>query len=72
MDKDFTMKHSLELMEKAHPTRVEVIDGWLLPLRNVMEEIHSLEVMLGDQVSHVVFQYHSMPCKYNGNWSSMV
>jgi hypothetical protein len=27
VDKDFAMKHSLELIRKAHPIFVEVIDG---------------------------------------------
>jgi hypothetical protein len=27
MDKDFAMKHSLELIVKAHSAHVEVIDG---------------------------------------------
>jgi hypothetical protein len=55
MDKDFTMKHSLEFIRKAHCALVEVIDGWPLTLGNVMEETQLLEVILGDQVSHVVF-----------------
>jgi hypothetical protein len=48
MDKDFALKHSLELIGKTHPTPVEVIDGWLLASGNVMDEIQLLEVMLGD------------------------
>ena len=48
MDKDFALKHSLELIGKAHPTPMEVIDGWPLDLGNVMEETQPLEVMLGD------------------------
>jgi hypothetical protein len=55
MDKDFALKHSLEFIGKAHPISVEVIDGRPLTSGNVMEEIQPLEVMLGDQVSHVVF-----------------
>ena len=34
---------------------MEVIDGRLLASRNVMEETQPLEVMLGDQVFHIVF-----------------
>jgi hypothetical protein len=30
MDKDFAMKHSLELIRKAHLAPVEVIHGWPL------------------------------------------
>jgi hypothetical protein len=37
MDKDFAMKHILELIGKAHLTFVEVIDGQSLALGNVME-----------------------------------
>jgi hypothetical protein len=55
MDKDFAMKHSLELIGKAHPAHVEVIDGRHLASENVMEETQPLEVVLGDQVCHVVF-----------------
>jgi hypothetical protein len=61
MDKDFAMKHSLELIGKAHPTPMEVIDGRPLALGNVMEETQPLEVMLGDQVSHVVFNIIQCP-----------
>jgi hypothetical protein len=32
------MKHSLELIGKAHPAPVEVIEGWPLALGNVMKE----------------------------------
>jgi hypothetical protein len=38
MHKDFAIKHSLELIEKAHPTPVEVIDRRPLALGNVMKE----------------------------------
>jgi hypothetical protein len=61
MDEDFAMKHSLELIGKVHPAPVEVIDGRPLILGNVMEEIHSLEVLLRDQVSHVVFNIIQCP-----------
>ena len=49
------MEHCLKLIEKNHSTLVEVIDGWLLALGNIMEETQCLDVMLGDQVPHVVF-----------------
>jgi hypothetical protein len=39
MHKDFAMKHSLELIRKAHPVLVEVIDGRPLVSGNKMEEI---------------------------------
>jgi hypothetical protein len=55
MDKNFSLKHNLQLIKKAHPTPMEVIDGRPLTSGNVMEETQLLEVMLGDQVSHVVF-----------------
>jgi hypothetical protein len=42
MDKDFAMKHSLELIGKAHHAPVEVIDGRPLLSRNVMEKKHNL------------------------------
>ena len=61
MDKDFALKHGLELIKKAHPTSMEVIDGRPLALGNVMEETQPLEVMLGDQVSHVVFNIIQCP-----------
>jgi hypothetical protein len=61
MDKDFALKHSLGLVGKAHPTPVEVIDGWPLGSGNVMEETQPLEVMLGDQVSHIVFNIIQYP-----------
>jgi hypothetical protein len=38
MDKDFALKHSLELIGKAHPAPVEVIDGRPLASKNVMEK----------------------------------
>jgi hypothetical protein len=41
MDKDFAIKHGLELIREAHPALVEVI--------------------LGDQVSHVVFNIIECP-----------
>jgi hypothetical protein len=43
MDKDFAMKHNLELIEKAHPALVEVIDGRPLPSGNMMEETQPLK-----------------------------
>jgi hypothetical protein len=61
MDKDFVMKHSLELIGKVHPAPVEVIDGWPLASGNVMEETQPLEVMLGDLVFHVVFNIIHCP-----------
>jgi hypothetical protein len=61
MDKDFALKHSLELIEKAHPTPVEVINGWPLASGNVIEETQPLEVILGDQMSHVVFNIIQCP-----------
>jgi hypothetical protein len=61
MDKDFAMKHSLKLIKKAHPTPMEVIDGRPLTSGNVMEATQPLEVMIGDQVSHVVFNIIQCP-----------
>jgi hypothetical protein len=61
MDKDFARKHVLELTEKAHPALVEVIDGRPVTSGNVMEETQPLEIMLGDQVSHVVFNITQCP-----------
>jgi hypothetical protein len=61
MDKDFALKHSLELVGKAHPTPMEVIDGRPFASGNMMEETQPLEVMLGDQVSHVVFYIIQCP-----------
>jgi hypothetical protein len=61
MDKNVALKHSLELIRKAHPAPVEVIDGRPLASGNVMEKTQSLEVMLGDQVSHVVFNIIQCP-----------
>jgi hypothetical protein len=61
MDKDFAIKHRSELIGKVHPAPMEVIDRWPLTLGNVMEEIQPLEVMLGDQVSHVVFNIIQCP-----------
>ena len=58
---DFALKYSLELIEKAHPAPMEVINGQPLASRNVMEEIQSLEIMLGDQVSHIVFNIIQCP-----------
>jgi hypothetical protein len=55
MDKDFAMKHSLELIVKTHLVPVEVIDGRPLTSENVMEEIQPLKIMLEDLVFHVVF-----------------
>jgi hypothetical protein len=60
-DKDFALKHSLELIGKAHPPLMEVINGRPLASGNVMEEIQPLEVMLGNQVSHVVFNIIQCP-----------
>jgi hypothetical protein len=45
LDKDFAMKHGLELIKEARSTSMEVIDGWLLTSGNVMEETQSLEVI---------------------------
>jgi hypothetical protein len=39
MDKDFALKYSLELIGKAYPAPVEVIDGRPLASGNMMEEI---------------------------------
>ena len=61
MDKDFALKHSLELIGKVHPTPMEVIDGWPLDSGNAMEETQPLEVMLRDQVSHIVFNIIQCP-----------
>jgi hypothetical protein len=46
IDKDFALKHNLELIEKAHPAPVEVIDGRPLTSGNMMEETQPLEVVL--------------------------
>jgi hypothetical protein len=61
MDKDFAMKHSLERIEKVHPTPMEIIDGRPLVSGNVMKETQPLEIMLRDQVSHVVFNIIQCP-----------
>jgi hypothetical protein len=61
MDKNFAMKQNLELIEKAHLAPMEVIDGRLLASGNVIEETQPLEIMLGDQVSHVVFNIIQCP-----------
>jgi hypothetical protein len=61
MDKDFALKHSLELIGKAHHAPVEVIDKRPIVSGNVMEETQPLEVMLGGQVSHVVFNIIQCP-----------
>jgi hypothetical protein len=61
MDKDFALKHSLELIGKAHHAPVEVIDSWPLASGNVMEETQPLEVMLGNQISYVVFNIIRCP-----------
>ena len=61
MDKDFAMKHSLELIRKAHSSLVELIDGQLLVLENMMEETQPLEIMLGYLVFHVVFNIIQCP-----------
>ena len=50
-DKNFVMKHSLELIGKTHPAPIKVIDRRLRASRNVVEEIQRLEVILEDQVS---------------------
>jgi hypothetical protein len=55
MNKDFAMKHSLELIGKIHLVFVEIIHRRPLVLKNIMEETETLEVLLGGQVSHVVF-----------------
>ena len=54
MDKDFAMNHSLNLIGKAYPALMEIIDGRPLASGNVMEETQPLEVMLGDIVSPTV------------------
>ena len=61
MDKNFVLKHSLELIGKAYPAPREVINRWPLTSGNVMEETQPLEVMLKDQVSHVVFNIIQCP-----------
>ena len=61
IDKDFALKLSLELIGKAHHVPMEVIDGRLLALENMMEETQPLEVMLRDQVSHVVLNIIQCP-----------
>jgi hypothetical protein len=55
MGKDFALKHSLELIGKVHPAPVEVIDRRPLTSQNMIEETQSLEIMLGDQLSHIAF-----------------
>jgi hypothetical protein len=55
MDKDYAMKHSLELIRKAYSVPMEVIDGQPLALGNVMEETQPLEVILRNQIFHVTF-----------------
>ena len=61
MDKDFAMKHSLELIGKIHPIPVKVIDGRPLASGNVMQETQLLEVRLEDQLSHIVFNIIQYP-----------
>ena len=61
VDKDFAMKHSLELIKNAHPTPIEVIDEQPLASGNVIEEAQPLEVMLGDLIFHVIFKIIQCP-----------
>jgi hypothetical protein len=61
LDKEFVMKHSLELIGKAHLAPVEVTDERPFVSGNVVEETQLLEVMLGDQVSHIVFNIIQCP-----------
>jgi hypothetical protein len=51
----------LELIGKAHHVLVEVINGRPLISGNMMEGTQPLEIMLGDQVSHVVFNIIQCP-----------
>jgi hypothetical protein len=61
MDKDFVLKHSLELIGRAHPAFMEIIDGRPLASKNMIEETQLLEVILGDQVFHAVFNIIQCP-----------
>jgi hypothetical protein len=57
------MKYNLKFIGKAHPASMEVINEQPLASENVMEETQSLEVILGDLVSRVVF--HIIQCLAN-------
>ena len=60
IDRNFATKHDIVLIriniiKKANPALVEVIDGRPLALGNVVEEMEPLEVILRNHISHVVF-----------------
>ena len=61
MDKFFATKHNIVLLKNAHSATKEVIDRRPLASRNVVEEKKSLEVILENHISHVVFNIIQCP-----------
>ena len=61
MNKNFVLNYSLDLIGKAHPAYVEVIDRRFLALGNMMEKLQPLEVNVENLMSHVVFNIIQCP-----------
>lgn len=55
IDKYFIIKYILLLVKKIYHALVEIMDRWTLLLKDVIEEIQSFQVILRDQVSHIIF-----------------
>ena len=55
INKNFATKHNIVLVKKGHLAPIKVIDGRPLALGNVVEETKPLEIILGNHISHVVF-----------------
>ncbi len=64
MDKEFAIRHHLVLMKKSYLAIVEIIDRRSFAFSDIVEKTQPLEVVLGDQVSTIVFkiiQYNTNP-----------
>ena len=61
MDEEFAHQRKIEVIRKKIPTPVEVIDGRPHVLGDVVYEIQPLEVILGEQISSIVFNIIKSP-----------
>ena len=61
MDEKFVHQQKIEVIRKKIPTLVEIIDGRFLASGDVVYEIQPLEVILGEQISSIVFNIIKSP-----------
>ena len=61
MDEEFAHQRKIKVIRKKIPAPVEVIDGRHLASSDVVYKTQSLEVILGEQISSIVFNIIKSP-----------